>query len=188
LPFSNANIDQGGVLWFSALIRRDGSASRLELGFVGDTNTVWQPPLADNLSVRSENGGSWTLTESAGSTSSSGVSPVNGTSDYLVVRFDMAGTSSTAHLWVNPSNSLLAGADLATGTADASLTGLDADAVGFRNLYVYLGSGTGEGSADEFRFGTDFAAVSPVPEPSAALLLFGAGAAKLFLRRRRRDC
>jgi len=144
-PFSTQLIDQGGELWFSSLVRRDGNANRLEIGFT--SGTTWAPPGANQLSVQSVSGGPWTLVQSGVTSSATSTSPVNGTSDFLVMRFDLNGTNSTAHLWVNPAPNLLGGGNLSLASADASLTGLDAGQIGFDDLYVYLGSGSGQGSA-----------------------------------------
>jgi hypothetical protein len=167
---TNIEIDQGGVLWFSTLIRRDGNAGRLTLGFRDNTNTPWTPPDTGNLLIQTTSGGAWFLGDGS-TTSSTGKSPVNGTADFLALRFDMNGTNSSAHLWVNPATTSLGGPDLALGTADASLLGLDVADIKFRNIHMRLGSGTGEGSVDEIRFGETYASVSPIPEPSSFILV-----------------
>lgn len=183
-PFSIADIDQGGVLWVSSLIRRDGNAD-LTLGLVGGTNTPWQPAQTSDLRVSSNSGGAWTLGDGNVS-SSSGISPVNGTTNLLIMRVDLNGANSTAHLWVNPAGGLLGGADPDISTANASLTGLSNTSIAFRNVHVYLGSGTNQGSADEIRIGQTFADVTPIPEPGVFAALFGLAVVGLAILRRRK--
>lgn len=183
-PFNQSDVDQGGVLWASTLIRRDGNGN-LSFGFSGGTNTSWQQAQAGDLRVSSNSGGAWTLGDGSASSVTS-VSPVNGTTQLLVLRFDMNGTNSTAHLWVNPAQNLLGGADPDTSTAQASLLGLDAAAIEFRNVAIYLGSGTNQGSADEIRIGQTFADVTPIPEPGVFAALFGLAVVGLAILRRRK--
>ncbi len=107
------------------------------------------------------------------------------TKSFLVVRIDFTSSGENAWLWVNPDPSSTPG----TGSAAASLTAVP----NFTFNTIRLQSG-GNSSPDfdfdEFRFGTTFADVNPVPEPvNIALGVFGAavfcslGFRRLFLRK-----
>jgi hypothetical protein len=98
----------------------------------------------------------------------------------------MNGASSSFHFWAtdNPTALTLGGPDLALGTANVALTGLNASTIGFRSLHIYGSDGLGHSQFDEIRFGTTFADVSPIPEPSTYALLAAGLGALAWLRRR----
>jgi hypothetical protein len=65
------------------------------------------------------------------------------------------------------------------------LTGLNAASVNFRNISINVNTGdTSVAKFDEIRFGTSFADVSPIPEPSTYALLAAGLGALVWLRRR----
>lgn len=110
---------------------------------------------------------------------SSGVTTVRGAqylgtaATMLLVRIDLDGTTAndTASLWVNP---VLGPNESTLGTAQAVYTDVNLDWInGFRfqagNANLYGTNSTW--SVDEFRIGTDFNDISPVPEPSVTVLL-----------------
>jgi hypothetical protein len=111
----------------------------------------------------------------------------DGTTYFVVARFHLNNTASTFHLWVtsNPNSLNLGGPDLDLTTANASLTGLNAASVNFRHFSILANTG-GPSNArfDEIRFGTNFADVSPIPEPSTYALLAAGLGALVWLRRR----
>jgi len=89
----------------------------------------------------------------------------------------VAGVGDVVSLFLNPT----VGAAEGTPTASITTTG----DLAFNNANWYAGYNPGMGKLDEIRFGTTFADVTPVPEPSTyAMLLLGAGALILFRRRR----
>lgn len=100
----------------------------------------------------------------------------------FVLKFDLSATSNTdsVTVWRNPA---MSGADPLTG--GQTLTGFDMT-FDRTSLARFGGDGTSttDITADEIRFGDSFAAVTPIPEPSSALLLLTAGLG-LAIRRRR---
>jgi hypothetical protein len=114
------------------------------------------------------------------------VTRTNNTTYFVVGRFDLNGTDSTFHLWVtsNPTSLTLGGPDLALATANASLTNLNAATVRFRNFSINVDDGSNVAKIDEIRFGTTFADVSPIPEPSTYALLAAGLGTLVWLRRR----
>lgn len=171
-PFSDPDIDQG-VLWFSILMRPTNAISEQEVRFVGDSNIAWGPPASGDVTLRND-GSNWGIGIQDGSFTSSEKSVSSTVADLLVARFEMNGSSSSVHLWVNPAT--LATADPDPSSADAVVTGLDVATIEFRNISFYLGNGIGFGAFDEIRLGTSYASVTPigVPEPSSILLLLSA--------------
>ena len=164
-PYGGAGVvDQGGVLWLSVLVRQNVTGADIHFGF-SNIHIPWQP--SGSLSIKSERGGAWVLHEMIhGASSSSGMAPISGATDLLIVRFDLNGADSSVHLWVNPDPSLLGGADLAVETANAGLTGLLNTEISFAGLSLLMGNVAGEGDVDEVRLGETFADVTPMMDLS----------------------
>jgi hypothetical protein len=184
-PFSLGDIDQGGVLWFSILARTDTASRGIELDFTS-SNIPWLAGVTGDIRIRTS-GGQWQAGTIGGSFTNALAQSAN-TTTFLVGRFDMNGASSSFHFWAtdNPTALTLGGPDLALGTANVALTGLDASTIGFRSLHIYGSDGLGHSQFDEIRFGTTFADVSPIPEPSTyALLALGVGSLWMLRRRSR---
>lgn len=160
--FEKGVIDQGGALWFSILVRQNSAKTQIHLYF-SNNHIPWQR--IGPLSIQTDGGGAWTLTETThGQSSSSKKAPLTGVSDLLIGRFNMMGSDSSVHLWVNPDDALLGGSDLKIETADASLTGLLNTEIAFGSFAIYTGSFLGDGDVDEIRFGETFADVTPISE------------------------
>jgi hypothetical protein len=166
--FTDKDVDQG-VLWFSVLMQPVNNLSNNKIGFTDQNNTAWQAPGETGELLLKTDGASWGLETVGGSFVDSNKNATKTAADLLVLRMNFDGTSSSVHLWVNPTN--LATADPATSSADAALTGLDSANIEFRNMHVRLGNNLGDGFADEFRFGETYADVTPVPEPASLALL-----------------
>jgi hypothetical protein len=190
-PWASKSYVSGGfinnkVLWFSMLAQINTTA---EVNFTFTNSvTTWNPGENGNVRIRTT-GGNWEL-GTVGATNFSNAGTRNNNTTYFVVgRFHLNNTASTFHLWVrsmsdpNPLN--LGGPDLNVNTANASLTGLDAATVGFRNFSINVNTDvTSIAKIDEIRFGETFADVSPIPEPSTYALLAAGLGALVWLRRR----
>ncbi len=90
------------------------------------------------------------------------------------------------YIWIfdDPTSVTLAGPDLLTSTATASLTGINSEDLRFKNMLFYLDNTTDRVSIDEIRLGLTFAVVSPIPEPSSMILVLGAVGSLVSFRRR----
>jgi len=121
----------------------------------------------------------YSLENGNGSTQAPSALPeVLGTTALLVVRFDFSAGNDTIRLYVHPTPG-----SGEPAVAAATLTSLD--------LGTFVGVSISTGAAatwslDEIRIGATFADVTPVPEPSTALLAAGAGFTALWTRRWRR--
>jgi hypothetical protein len=79
-------------------------------------------------------------------------------------------TSDVARLWLNPTPGGVAGAPSAV--APASMAGITTP---INSFYIYSHTNSpGDSLVDEVRVGTTFASVTPVPEPSGAIVALGA--------------
>ena len=168
----------GNPLWISFLMQTP-SASDVTTGWGGlvlyrsSSDSVFTYPF-----IGYANSGVFVLQTQGGENDVNGPS-VSGNTTYLMVLEDVANSSGpdTLKLWVDPTPGVSSPAGSPTITD--SLIGPIGD--------IY-GLGTNDGaptSYDEFRVGTTYADVTPVPEP-AALGLLGIGAAGLLMLNRRR--
>lgn len=191
-PFLDEALDQG-VVWGSFLLRINSditSWDNMIITFQGDNNIPWDQTTANGARIVTTGGGTKTFEikeGSAGSTVTTGITAATGTTYLFVTKWELSLTAgaNNFYLWIfdNPSNVTLGGSDLLTGTADASLTGLNTEDLRFKNWAFYLDNAVDRISVDELRLGTTFASVTPVPEPATAAMLLG-GAGFLILRRR----
>lgn len=196
-PFSDQNLDQG-VVWASMLIRVNAPITSWDNARVWfhDQNVPWSPGgSADNngLQIRSNGGANWGITEGQnGGITTTGVAASVGTTYLLVAKFELSLTAgaNNAYVWMfdNPASVTLGGADLATGTAMASITGRDTADLRFKSIGFYLDNANDRLSVDEIRLGTTFADVTPtaIPEPSTYAFLIGGLGALAWLRRLRK--
>ncbi len=95
-------------------------------------------------------------------------------------------SNDISRLWINPSS--VDFGEPSAPTANITLANTTNDLVGITGFLLRGASGSPAGTMDELRIGTDWASVTPVPEPStyAMLALAGAGFAGYVIRRRRR--
>jgi hypothetical protein len=187
-PFGLNQLDQGTV-WASLLIRRDKDVGAFEglsvyfhQDFTGNSGLPSNSPVHFSIDNTDQ---SWQVQNMGGTQTQLSTSAI-GDTNLLVVKFELSLTAgaNNIYLWLNPSFASLGGADLNVATADWSATGLNTADARFRSFAVETGGGS-TGSYDEIRFGTTYASVTPIPEPSTAFLIV-AGLAALALTRRRR--
>jgi hypothetical protein len=185
-----------GVLWFSMLAQINTN-DNINFTFSSD-GTSWVQGNAGNVRIRTtydnnnpNPGAYWQLgTVDTNTNETTNIvqagTRTNNTTYFVVGRFDLNNTASTFHLWVtsNPNSLNLGGPDLALNTANASLTGLNANTVRFMNFNIFADTGGTNSKIDEIRFGKTFADVSPIPEPSTYALLAAGLGALVWLRRR----
>jgi hypothetical protein len=188
LGYVSGGFIDDGVLWFSMLAQIN-TTDNINFTFSSDGSPSIQGN-AGNVRIRTTQG-NWQLgTVDTITTQTTNIVPAgtrtNNTTYFVVGRFDLNGTDSTFHLWVtsNPTSLTLGGPDLALNTANASLTNLDAATVRFRHFNIFADTGGANSKIDEIRFGTSFADVSPIPEPSTYALLAAGLGALVWLRRR----
>lgn len=181
-------IDQGTV-WASFLLSRNKDISAWEgfsvfvhQDFTGNAGVPANSPFHISINTVDQ---SWQVQNMGGNQTTLGTTAI-GDSAFFVLKMELNPTgSNNLYLWLNPSTATLGGADLAVGTANWSTTGLSTDNARFRSFAVEIG-GTNTGSYDEIRFGTSYASVTPIPEPSAVVLVLVATAGMALSRRRRR--
>ena len=203
-PFTPRLIDRNTV-WFSALARPTASlgGNAILIAFTNANGGNQTAISAGDIVIRGGagggSGGNWGVSTDGGETATglaSTSTPVTaGETVLLIGKFDFIGASlGEFRLWAynNPNQVTLGGPDLTNASAMATLTGqtVEANASGagslgmsFRTLIIQPGNGAGQAGLDEFRFGTTFADVTPVPEP-VSLAIAGMAAAGLLARRR----
>jgi uncharacterized repeat protein (TIGR02543 family) len=151
----------GTTLWFSYMIRPGDAGQRQRVGLLKGTGETYSD--ADNAVNVFQNAGTWKMIMLT-STQDTGVAVTSTQTYFMVMRLQMGGATNTSsvHLWVNPTNSILGGAAPDLGTATASATATNAN-FKFGRLHWYPGSAANHGRLDEVRIGTTFASVTPVP-------------------------
>jgi hypothetical protein len=196
LGYVSGGFIDDGVLWFSMLAQINTN-DNINFTFSSD-GTSWVQGNAGNVRIRTtydnnnpNPGAYWQLgTVDTNTNETTNIvqagTRTNNTTYFVVGRFDLNGTNSTFHLWVtsDPTSLTLGGPDLALASANASLTNLDATTVRFRHFSINVDDGSNVAKIDEIRFGTTFADVSPIPEPSTYALLAAGLGALVWLRRR----
>jgi hypothetical protein len=95
-------------------------------------------------------------------------------------------SNDISRLWINPSS--IDFGELSAPSANITLSNTTNDLAGIGGFLLRGASGSPAGTMDELRIGTDWASVTPVPEPStyALLAISAAGVAGYVIRRRRR--
>ena len=149
----------GTSIWISALLRKDtGTNDELSLTLFAGGPAWWAAQ--GHLSIGFFGGGSivggiryWSL-KTSGQVIPTAVPVVTGQAALLVLRIDFGANSSTATLFVNPALGV-------SQPQDSGVQSTVADSLAFSNVAFYGGDLAGEGSVDEIRLGTDFAAVAP---------------------------
>jgi MYXO-CTERM domain-containing protein len=118
-------------------------------------------------------------------------SPSNSSQAQLfVLKLEMGPGNDTATVWVDPQLGLSTEPTFVAGVNGGTLSGLNIvfntlSLVGDRYVPLDLITKTGFSYFDEIRFGTDWASVTPVPEPSGMLL---AALGALLAWQRQRPC
>ena len=166
-PFSsylnNGQIGQAGTtLYMSALLRKDSNNDQEVSLSLHDSGLAWCSACASSVvgagyfGSYSNTGGTryWSL-KVGGSVYTSNI-PVNVCeTTLLVLRIDF-GATTTVSLYVNPTSP--GGSEPTTANVQQSTT----NTVTIQSLAYYGGDGTNQSSLDEIRFGSNFAAVTPV--------------------------
>jgi MYXO-CTERM domain-containing protein len=184
-PFLIGQLDQGNV-WGSFLLRRDGNVpnwDNLEVTF-NRNNTPWFSDTASQSLRISAVESQFSAQAGTGSATDITTSAL-GETLLFVVKWELSLTvgQNNIYLWVNPAS--LGGSDLNTATATWSATGLNTEQARWQSIKFYSGSNSSGTSLDELRFGTDYASITPIPEPTTALLGLAALAGLAVTRRRR---
>ncbi len=169
----------GSELWISYLVRRDVGTAATAPAFtltLGSSTGVGDSIVIGDISTRA----TLVLAHPGDSVNvgDSGLSPVTGTTYFLVTRISFFAGLDTAQLFVNPSPGAAAPSIAAATQSNYNLVNLD-------QLRISANSTSRQWSYDEFRVGTTFADVAPVPEPCVGIMLLGSGLWS-FIRMRRR--
>jgi hypothetical protein len=155
----------GTTLWMSVLLRKDeASNSPLEVSLHGSNAVHWNgdPGAPTTVAVGTFDMGSemdgkryWSL-KVRDQVVRTPVEVVVGQTVLLVASIEF-GAPAAVRLWANPAN--LGGEAPATPTVEVTNVAMP---LAFKALAIYPGAEPGFGSIDELRFGTTFAAVTPV--------------------------
>ncbi|GAB4167706.1 MAG: hypothetical protein Fur0032_05820 [Terrimicrobiaceae bacterium] len=186
-PFLITQIDQGNV-WGSFLARRNSATASWDGGpafSLHRNNTDWFKDSNTSLQVLWDSSASiWTANVNGGTSQNLSATGLGDTALFVFkLELSTSGTNNI-YLWLNPSS--LGGADLATGTADASFTGLASADARFKAFAFYGGGSVSNATTlDEVRFGTDYASVTPIPEPGSLALVAVALLSAVLMRRSR---
>lgn len=175
------NIDLGadGTTYFSALWNESGSGSLGNLGFKFLTSGSFGRAAFDFTTVSSQ---MLLRTDNTGTTA--GGAAFTAGSDYLIVgKIDATAAGAdtiSLSIWENGTS---IGSEPVTWAVSGNVAAAD-QGVQLNRLYLQ-GSGNTD-QFDEIRFGSSFADVTGVPEPSSFALLL-CGSLALYLRRRHRS-
>lgn len=149
----NGTIGRAGTtLWSSWLVRRDHQDGPGHVAFTA-SSTAWSGGQRQ-IAVQSE-GSKWRMLVAPGTLVDTGVSSVVGQTYLMVLKMEF-GPTNTVSLYINPES--LGGEAPATPTLVLQST----SQLTIQNLYTFNGAGSNQGSFDEFRIGTSYAAVTPV--------------------------
>lgn len=168
----------GNIHWFSALMRIEDNPS---VAYGGISLFDGAPGSSGSEKLffgQRNNSPYWGIERSGGASNSSTISTAGATTHLLVVKLD--GVAGTASLYVDPAS--LGGAPPASPSAQIAV----GTNFNFNYFRIQSGGTTLGGNlmldADELRFGTTYASVTPVPEPTTWVLglasictLLGAG-------------
>lgn len=166
-----------GTVWVSLLVRRETTATGWDIGFTenpdGSEGSFISVTPDGNFSIR--NG--WNNPHQ-----DTGVSATVGTTFLIVMQLDLSATS-TVNAWAfsDPASAGMGGANLTSPMATFST---DLGNVRFNRLFSSTANSTNAFSFDEIRLGTDYASVTPVPEPATWGILAGALTLAVCIRKR----
>ncbi len=171
----------GNIFWFSALMRIEENAN---VAYGGISLFDGAPGSGGSEKLffgQRNNSPYWGIERSGGASNSSTIPTTGGVTRLLVVKLD--GVAGTASLYVNPAS--LGGAPPVSPPSAQILIGTEFN---FNYFRIQSGGTTLGGNlmldADELRFGTTYASVTPVPEPAAFVLSLIAMAAIFIVVRR----
>jgi hypothetical protein len=103
---------------------------------------------------------------------------------FVVQKVEFLGNGTEKTMWVDPDFSTLGGPDLVPN--DAILKDIFTENTGASLTSMTLGAASGwDFEMDEYRIGTTYADVAPIPEPGVMMLVATALTAVYGLRRRR---
>ncbi|MDB6154349.1 MAG: anchor protein [Chthoniobacteraceae bacterium] len=167
--------DTAGSIWLSFLI--DGTTINCGAGlFSGGTEQVFMgtttasSPTANQYAARYKFGAATNqpITTGADAAPTLGANSNTGV-HFMVLQLDSSGASPIFRAWLDPDQSSLGFGFAPTGGTTAMVSANTRD---FTSTSFRLGEfSTGTLNIDEIRIGTAWADVSPVPEPTAALLV-----------------
>jgi|GEM_PF-1908491 len=185
--FTSSGSDAPAVLYMSALVTLDGSATDVSFGFASAPDSGNPRPFTFGFNS------SGNLTAAGWDEQSATSSGTYGVGTYLLVAraAETTGSGDTLDVWLNP----LLGDESGSGAATVSISGggfyVDGSSTWSIDGLVVDSQGTGSVTLDELRVGETFNDVTPsaIPEPStlmlSALALCGLAVVRLS---RKRDC
>lgn len=177
-------LDDGDTLWFSVLVNPHSTSTNPDFGFaigtdqLNDSNNVPMSGSGSGFGFRVKGGVRATAWVSGAATSGGSAGITAGQTILVVGELIFgatAGDLDTVNIYL-PDTSLNLGSIVSSQTATFAQASFDT--IAFSNK-----AASPRDQVDEIRFGTSFAAVSPVPEPGVFALVSLAGLA--VLRRRR---
>lgn len=150
----------GTVLWMSYLQRVVLTNQQQQFAAMRGIGEVYSS--TDNMFQLRNVGGTWHYSIRANSEIDTGVA-VNAGIYLMVWRIAFGGPSGTSsvHIWINPDNSILGGADPDLGTATGTASVVNDSTFVFNKVLWYPGDDTNHGHLDELRIGLTFASVTP---------------------------
>lgn len=141
----------GQTLWISWMARLDVGDSPSTFA-LSDGNFEWIE--GDQRITVYATGNQWRLKVNGAAEMNTGILSNPGDTYFFVMKVDF-NTTSTVQLYINPT-SLESVPEVPTATVQTSAS------VGFRRVYWFPGASRGNGTLDEIRVGTSYAAVTPI--------------------------
>jgi len=186
----SGHLDNGDVLWFSLLWEATAAARTGQFMLTSEAgayqqSTIFRPnsgsdsnTTIDGFGFQTQSGKLGGLAVADGVQANGALGALLGLNETRLIVGKItwgAGATDTLDLYLPGTDLVLPGTAYATQTASIDQSGLN---------YLALGGNDQVLNMDEIRFGTSYADVTPVPEPSSTALL-GLGGLALILRRRK---
>lgn len=173
----------GSEVWFSYAYSREAGSNNHNVFITGDGSATRYFGLRSENATSSEVNATLRFSGSTVEKSAASISLVNGEDYFIIGRMTFepeVGVFARLDVWSNPMDFSSVGA---LGAADMFVQTTNVYDSGFSDVWIQNGANASY-EFDEIRIGSTLANVTPVPEPTVAILVGLTGLAVLVFRRR----